>query len=472
LIGAQAATYTPLGANSVEKLRVRLHGELLLPEDAGYETARRVWNGMIDRHPALIVRCADQDDVVRAVEFARRHDLTAAVRGGGHSAAGWGVCNDGLVIDLSPMKCIEVFPGESRVRAEAGLTVGELIGATERHGLVTPVGVASTTGIAGLSLGGGMGLLTGKLGLTCDNVLAFEVVTADGRVLRASAQENDDLYWGLRGGGGNLGIVTGFEYQLHIMDPPLAGLIAYPLSHARQVLRSFRDFVAHGIDELAAHAGVLTLPDGYPVVGIVLCYCGDPAKGERIIRPLRQFGAPLMDTIRPMSYLDTISMFDATVPEGRKYYTKQAVVNELSDAVIDTIVVNAVRTTPFSSITLEHLHGAAVRVPTSAAAFPIREECFLVLHTAAWEDGTGDRHIAWANQAAAALQPFARPEAYVNFLSDEGEARVRAAYGANHKRLVALKNKYDPTNFLHFNHNIRPTTSAAAYQCQLSARSA
>ncbi len=460
MVGTQSPMFDILpDARAVEKLRAQLHGELVRPQDAGYDAARRVWNGRVDKYPALIARCADQEDVIEAVRFARRQQLNVAVRSGGHSVAGQGVCDGGMVIDLSLMKGIRVDPERSIAYAEAGLTLGELIGATERYDLLTPVGVGSETGIAGLTLGGGIGWLNGALGLTCDNVRAFEVVTAEGRFLRASAQENADLYWGLRGGGGNFGIVTAFEYQLHTAGPVLAGMVAYPRTRAREVLRFYRDLTRQGPDELTVYAGMLTAPDGYSVVGMALCYYGDLTRGEEVIKPLREFGPPIVDLIRPMLYLDALSLFDTGL-EARKYYVQETVVKELDDAVLEALAANAgTMTSPYSTIIVQHLHGAAARIPVAATAFPVREPCYVVLHSAGWDRGEAEKHLAWARKSGASLQPAALNEAYVNFVSDEDESRVRAAYGVNYPRLAALKNRYDPTNFFHINQNIKPEAS-------------
>ncbi len=449
----------------IAHLRAAVHGELILPGDAAYESARQVWNGDIDRHPALIVRCEDAGDVRRAVDYARRNDLEIAVRGGGHSWPGFSTCEGGLVVDLTPMKQVLVNPQNRTARAGAGVTLGELIDATKVYGLVTNTGGASDTGIAGLTLSGGVGLLMGKYGLTCDNVRSFEVVTADGRLMRAAANENADLYWGLRGGGGNFGVVTAFEYQVHDVGTLLGGKIVYPLSRVREVLQLYRDLTHASPDELSAMCGVLAGPDGTPGIGIgiVIGYCGDLAAGERLVAPLRQLGAPTFDNIRPMLYGDLFDMVDRTYRAGRHYHGKGNGIPDLDDRAIDVLVESAeTLTSPFSQVLLFYVHGAAARVGVSNTAFAYRENHYEIIHLAAWEDDGRERHVQWARQSYQALQRFASQRAYVNFMDDEGTARVRAAYGPNYERLVALKNRYDPDNVFHLNQNIRPNVSPAA----------
>ncbi len=363
------------------KLRGSLHGELILPGDAAYETARRIWNGAIDRHPALIVRCADVHDVRRAVDFGRESHLDIAVRGGGHSFPGFSTCDDGLVIDLSLMKDVTVNPHHRSARAQPGVTLGELIEATQVYGLGTNTGTVSDTGIAGLTLGGGIGWLMGKYGLTCDNVRSFDVVTADAGLVRANAMENPDLYWGLRGGGGNFGVVTAFEYQLHPLGAILGGMVAHPLSRARAVLQFYRDWTSELPDDLTAACAVLTRPDGNPIIGIVACYCGDLAEGERVLAPLHKFGPPLVDRIQPMPYAGLFALLDGGVQRGRRYYMKGSGITALSGGAIDALVESAARlTSPYSQIALLPVHGAATRVGPTETAFAFREEHFEVMH--------------------------------------------------------------------------------------------
>lgn len=445
---------------NIRKLRAGLHGKLILPEDAAYENARRIWNGAIDRRPAMIIRCVDAYDVQRAVEFGRQSSLDIAVRGGGHSFPGYSTCDGGLVIDLSPMKAVVVKPEDRSARAEPGVKLGELIDATQAHGLGVTTGTASDTGIAGLTLGGGLGFLMGKFGLTCDNVRSFDVVTADSRLVHADANENSDLYWGLRGGGGNFGVVTAFEYQLHPLGPILGGIVAHPLSQARAVLEFYRDFSHELPDELTIIYGVLGGPAGNPVVALGACYCGDLAEGERILAPLRKFGQPLMDRIQRMPYAGLFAPIDASVPTGRSYYVKggggiQTLSNQAIDALVDSIEG---LTSPYSQIFLTPLHGAAIRVGPTETAFPLREEHHEFTLDAAWEDDGRERHVQWVRQSHQRLQRFAGERAYVNLLDDGGTAAVRAAYGPNYDRLAAVKTKYDPTNLFHLNQNIKPNT--------------
>jgi len=438
--------------------RTSLHGEVILPDDDGYHSARRVWNGMIDKYPVMIIRCATRADVTRAVEFGRMQHLPVAVRGGGHSVCGKSVCDGGIVINLSQMKGIRVDPPTCTVRAEAGLTLGEFVRAIQPFGLGTTTGTAAGTGLSGLTLGGGLGWFMGKYGLTIDNLLSVDVVTADGRVLTASETSHADLFWGIRGGGGNFGIVTAFEFQLHPVGPVLAGKVVYPMSRAREVLRFYREYTSSVPDELTAYASLMTTPNGEPAIAINLCFCGSLDAGERLVEPVRKFGSPLVDLIRPKSYLKLITQADAGAPPGRHYYEKARTLKDLSDEAIETIAdYGAACTSPSSLILIQHVHGAASRVGPTETAFALREESYVISMLAAWDGGEAERHIAWASACWRALCPFASSGVYVNFLGDEGEERVRAAYGVNYERLVALKNKYDPTNFFSLNQNIRPT---------------
>jgi FAD/FMN-containing dehydrogenase len=446
---------------ALRDFRASLHGEVILPDDDGYDSARQVWNGMIDKYPAMIIRCATRADVTRAVGFARSQHLPVAVRGGGHSVIGKSVCDEGIVIDLSQMKGIRVDLVTCTARAEAGLTLGEFVRQTQPFGLVTTTGNVAGTGLSGLTLGGGLGWFMGKYGLTVDNLLSVDMVTADGRVLRASATEHPDLFWGVRGGGGNFGIVTSFDFQLHPVGPLLAGKVVYPLSRAREVLRFYREYTSSVPDELTAYASLMTTPDGDPAIAINLCSCGSLAAGERLVEPIRKFGSPLVDLIRPKSYLKVLLQADAGAPDGRHYYEKARTLRDLSDEAIETIVdYGAACTSPSSVVLIQHVHGAASRVSPTETAFALREEFYVISILAAWDGGEASqahRHIAWARACWMALSPFASNGVYVNFLGNEGEERVRAAYGVNYERLVALKNKYDPTNFFSLNQNIRPT---------------
>jgi hypothetical protein len=348
--------------------------------------------------------------------------------------------------------------------AQAGLTLGEFVRATQAYGLATTTGTVGGTGLAGLTLGGGLGWFMGKYGLTIDNLLSVDLVTADGQVLRASASEHPDLFWGVRGGGGNFGIVTAFELQLHPVGQVLAGKVVYPVECAREVLRFYREYTRTAPDELTVYASLMTTPGGLPAIAISLCYCGPPEEGERLVEPVRKFGAPLVDLIRPRSYLKMITRADLGAPAGRSYYEKANTLSDLSDEAIEAIVAyGSTCTSPWSHVLIQHVHGAACRVGPTETAFALREESYVICMVAAWDDSEAsqtDQHIGWTRACWRAMEPFASSGVYVNFLGDEGEGRVRAAYGANYERLVALKNRYDPTNLFALNQNIKPAIKA------------
>jgi FAD/FMN-containing dehydrogenase len=444
-------------------LRADLRGGLLRPCDDGYDAARRVWNGMIDRRPALIARCAGVADVTHAVDFARTHDLLLAVRGGGHSVAGKGIGDGGLVVDLSRMKGIRVDPVARTVRAEGGVTWGELDQETQAFGLATTGGQVSTTGIAGLTLGGGYGWLARSFGLACDNLISVDVVTADGRLVTASADENPELFWGLRGGSGNFGVVTSFEYRLHEVGPALmAGPLFYPFAATRDVLRFYRDLLPSAPDALTCMPGLLTSPDGLPLVALIPAYAGPLAEGEAVVRPLRAFGSPVADLVAPMPYRALQTMFDPSFPAGRRNYWKSGFLGGWDDAAIDTLVEHFARVpSPYSGVFAEHYGGTAGRVGPDETAFAHRGLLSNLIILAAWDDPADDEvNIGWARELWKAMQPFAVDAVYVNCLDDvrdEGEARIRAAYGASYERLVKLKRTYDPTNLFRVNQNIKPS---------------
>jgi FAD/FMN-containing dehydrogenase len=443
-------------------------GELLAPGDERYDEARKVWNGAIDRRPALIAQCNSAGDVVAALRHARERDMVVAVRGGGHGVAGLAVCDDGLVVDLSPMRGIVVDPAARTARAQAGVLWGELDGATQEHGLATVGGIVTHTGIAGLTLGGGIGWLMRRHGATVDNLIGAEVVTADGEVLRASADEHPDLFWGLRGGGGNFGVVTSFDYRLHAVGPTvLAGPVYYALEDAPEVLRFYRDYIADAPDELTTilnlrHAPPLPfLPaevHGRPVVAVIVCYAGSLERGEELLAPLRRFGSPIVDAIGPRPYVELQELFNAAVPHGWHYYWKSWELPPLQDEAIDTLVEQAEQiTNDRSYIIVFQLGGAVGRGPD--AAFAQRDAAHDVNINAAWlpDEPEPERHVAWARGCFAALEAQAAGRAYVNFLGDEGQERVRAAYGEEkYARLAALKRIYDPDNVFRLNQNIEP----------------
>ncbi len=443
---------------ALREFTAHIRGESIRPDDAGYDAARRVFNAMIDKYPALIVRCADVADVMRAVMFARERGLTISVRGGGHNVAGFAVNDGGLVIDLSLMKGIRVDPARRTATAQPGLTLSELDRATQAHGLAVPLGIISMTGVAGLTLGGGIGWLNGKHGLACDNLLRAEVVTADGRLLTASPTEHADLFWGLRGGGGNFGVVTSFTYQLHPVGPVLGGGVTYPAAQAREALCFYHEFASTCPDELSTLASVSADEDGRPVVGVAVCYCGSIAEGEQAARPLRAFGPPVTDDVRPMAYCALQSQLDVGFPRGRLHYWKGGRLAHLGDAAI-AMLLDAVAQDPPPpyGISLQQVHGAASRVDPAATAFPHRGQWYDFLILAQWADPVASEEIVQRTRALfAAMQPFLERGVYVNNLGTEEDERVRAAYGANYERLMAVKNAYDPTNLFHLNQNVKP----------------
>ena len=452
---------TTLDQASIAELSARFSGVLLGPDQLGYDDARRVHNGMIDRHPALIARCLGTADIADAVNFARTRGLDLAVRGGGHNVAGRAVCDDGLLLDLSLMKGIHVDPARRSARAQGGVTWREFNRETQAHGLATTGGVVSTTGIAGLTLGGGLGWLMAKHGLALDNLLSAEVVTASGDILRASKDENADLFWGLQGGGGNFGAVSWLEYRLHPVGTVTSGLIAHPFDRARDVLKFCRDFTAGLPDDLTIFGALLHAPDGAKIAVIIVCHCGAPAAAEAALQPIKKFGSPIMDTIGPTTYEATNMMLDAGFPRGALNYWKSNFMIELSDQAIDTLIAQfAACPSPMSGLVLEHIHGAATRVGIDETAFPHRREGYNFLVVSEWlnPDENG-QNIAWARQSYDLMRPCFAPGRYVNYLGDDdGEDAVAAAYGPNYPRLRTLKAKYDPTNLFHLNQNIRPDT--------------
>lgn len=454
----------PLEEAAVREFAANLRGELIRPEDDDYDAARAVFNGMVDRHPALIARCAGVADVIQGVSFARTHSQLLSVRGGGHSVAGNAVCDGGVMLDLSPMKGMRVDPERQTAQAQAGLTLGEFDLETQQFGLATTLGVVSMTGIAGLTLGGGLGWLNGKYGLACDNLISADVVTADGRMLTANAEENEDLFWGIRGGGGNFGVVTSFKYQLHPVGPVLAGGLSYPMAEAREVLRFYDEFASECPDELTTVGSLGISPDGSPAVSISVCYCGSLETGEQVLRPLRTFGSPFEDSIQPMAYRTLQSAPDAGFPFGRQHYWKASYLKHVSDEAIE-VMVRFVAEMPsaISGVGLQQMHGAASRVDPTATAFPHRDEHYDFLILSQWIDPTDSaKNIEWTRAFFEAMQPFFEKGVYVNNLGEEGDDRVKAAYGANYDRLLTLKNRYDPTNLFRLNQNIRPMAQSDA----------
>jgi hypothetical protein len=452
-----------ISESAVQKFKESHRGQVLRSGEQGYDAARALPNAMINRRPAAIARCVGPADVLASVRFAREHDLLVAVRSGGHSVAGKSVCDGGLMIDLSAMKGIRVNPARRTVRAETGLKLGEFDRETQAFGLATTQGVVPTVGMAGLTLGGGWGNLHAKYGLAIDNVIGADVVTADGHLLTANASENQDLFWGVRGGSGNFGIVTSLEFRLHEVGPVLGGAVFYPAAKAKEVLHFWREFAASSPDELVTQGGSFNLPDGVPVFGIAGCYCGPVSEGEKVLKPLRTFGSPVADAFGAISYLQMQSMFEPFFPPGRLVYTKSNFLRGLSDEAIDALVqyVGKSPSTYTFAPFIEHWHGAAVRVPVADTAFPHRQYSWNFFAWSMWASPSeSEKNMQWTRECWEALRPFLAASSYGNYVADEGEAIAREAYGPNYDRLVALKNKYDPTNFFRMNHNIKPNQTA------------
>ncbi len=447
---------------TLNDLRASVSGSVLEPGQLGYDEARLVHNGTVDCQPVAIVRCHTVADVVDAVNHGRDAGLELTVRGGGHNVAGRAVCDGGLMIDLVPMKGIFVDPGKRTARAQGGVTWGEFNRATQLHGLATTGGVISSTGIAGLTLGGGLGWLMGKYGLCVDNLRSAEVVTAEGAVLQASASENADLFWALRGGGGNFGVVTSFEFDLHEVGPIVtAGILAFPIDQARAVLQFYRHFTANLPDELTVFAGLLHAPDGSgaKIAAIISCHCGSPEQAEADLRPLREFGTPIMDALGPIPYSALNAMLDDGFPKGARNYWKSNLLSDLTDEAIDVMIDQFAQSpSTMSGVLLEHFHGAVTRVPSADTAYPHRSPGYNLLVAAEWLDaGEDGANIAWARQAFQAMEPFHGAGGYSNYLTgDETEDRVASAFGANHARLREVKRRYDPDNLFHMNQNILP----------------
>jgi len=459
-----------ISPTNMQEFRASLRGPSFCPGEAGYDEARKVWNGSIDKRPAVIARCAGVSDVMHCVNFARANNVLVAVRGGGHNIGGNAVCDCGLMIDLSRMKGLRVDPAHRTARAEPGLAWGEFDRETQAFGLATTGGQISTTGIAGLTLGGGWGHLARRHGLSSDNLLSVDLVTANGKFLTASATENTDLFWGVRGGGGNFGIATSFEYRLHVVGPVLGGIVAYPFEKAKEVLKLYREFTIASPDEMASGIVLVSLPDGTAVAGIVLCYNGQLAEGERFVKPLREFRPLLIDQVAPIPYTAAQKLIDAFYPPGLQNYWKSCFLKTISDEAIDAMVAHcANRPTPMCHGLIEHQLGGAVRrIDREATAFGQRhaEYSFMSLGVSA-DAADAEKCKRWAREFWDAMQPWSTGGVYVNYLgreADEGAGRIEAAYGREkYARLVALKNKYDPGNLFRLNQNIKPsqTTSAA-----------
>lgn len=416
----------------------------------------------MDKRPALIARCRGVADIVDAVEFARKLDLEVAVRGGGQNVGGRATIDGGLMIDLSPMKGIHVDPRARTARAQGGVTSGEFNRETQAYGLATTGGVVSSTGIAGLTLGGGLGWLMGKYGLALDNLLSVDLVTAEGKLLTASENEEADLFWAVRGGGGNFGVAAWFKYRLHPVGPSVTGgLVAHPFERAKEVLTFYRDLTASLPDDLTVFAGLIHAPDGGKLAALVPCHCGSLSEGEAAMRPIKQFGSPVMDTVGPMSYCELNAMLDAAYPRGALNYWKSNLLNQLNDEAIDGMVsCFSECPTPMGQLLIEHFHGAAIRRGSSETAFPHRTEGYNLVVLSEWMDqATTEQCVGWARQAYAKLRPSMGAGRYVNYLGDDEEQEaVGAAYGQNYQRFREIKTKYDPKNFFHMNQNIVPLT--------------
>jgi FAD/FMN-containing dehydrogenase len=468
-INASDGSRSEVASGAVEQLRSSLQGPLLTPDSPAYDEARTIWNAMIDRRPALIARCTSAADVALVVRFAREHNLVLAVRGGGHNIAGNAVCEGGLLIDLSQMKAVQVDRDAKTARVEGGATLADFDREAQAFGLATPLGINSTTGVAGLTLGGGFGWLSRQLGLTIDNLLSAEVVTATGDIVRASSDVNPDLFWAIRGGGGNFGVVTSFEFQLHPVGPEvLSGLVVHPLDAAGDVLRFYRDFLPTTPDEFVCWFVMRKAPPlpflptewhGKEILALAMCYSGSSlAEGERVAAPLRGFGKPIADVVAPHPYTAWQAVMDPLLTPGFRNYWKSHDFREVSDGLIDTLIAHARKLPdPNTEIAFAQLGGAVSRVPNDATAYGHRDGQFVLNVHGRWQDrGKDSACIGWARDLFNATAPFATGNVYVNFLTQDEEDRVRAAYGRNYDRLSKLKNKYDPRNLFRLNQNIRP----------------
>ena len=445
----------------VQELAASLRGQLLLPSSEGYNQARKVWNGMIDKRPALIVQCQGPADVTHAVNLARDYDLLTAIRGGGHNVAGKGVCEGGIMIDLSPMHGVRVDPEAQIAWAEAGILLAALDHECQLYGLGTPAGVVSHTGAAGLTLGGGFGRLSRAYGLTCDNVRSYDLITASGEFKRVSASENPDLFWGLRGGGGNFGVVTGFEYQLHPVGTEfLAGSIMHPISNARDVFTFFAEFESKAPNELQISSNAIVLPNGKGFVSMGVFYVGDMAKGEKLLQPLRDFGKPINDDIGPEKYVDVQQRTDRNVPHGQRYYQKAGFFNEVQPGLIDAVMDIITNPNPFATTLIFSQVGGAIKdVPNDATAYANREAQQQMVLGASWpnQHDQEQEYIARVRKAWQTIAPFSNGVYTNNMMGDEGTQKIISNYGENYARLVALKNQHDPTNLFRLNVNVAPT---------------
>jgi FAD/FMN-containing dehydrogenase len=468
----KVSTYTGgeirLTPEIIDKFKGTIRGTVLTAESPEYNEVRKIWNAMIDKRPALIVRCAGAADVMRTVRFAGEHKLLLAVRGGGHNIAGHAVCDGGLMIDLSPMKSVRIDAKGMTARVEPGVTLGDMDRDTQAFGLATPVGINSTTGIAGLTLGGGFGWLSRKFGLTIDNLISADVVTAAGDLVKVSESDNPDLFWGIRGGGGNFGVVTSFEFRLHKVGPEvLAGLIIHPLDAAKDVLHFYRDFVRMTPPEFVCWFVLRLAPPlpflpvewhGKGILALAVCYSGDMKEGERVAKPLRDFGKPLADVIGLMPFAAWQTILDPLLTPGMRNYWKSHDFREISDGLIDTLIAHARKIPdPQTEIAFAQLGEGVTKVPKDATAYTHRDAAFVMNVHGRWDNPANDaKCVAWARELFQAATPFSTGGVYVNFLTQEEQGRVRMAYGSNYDRLVKLKLKYDPDNLFRINQNIQP----------------
>jgi FAD/FMN-containing dehydrogenase len=452
---------------AIDKFRAGLRGELIQPKDEGYDAARKVYNGMIDRKPQFIVRCSDVADIISSVKFAKEKNLLLAVRGGGHNGAGLGVCDGGLVIDLSRRRGIRVNPEKRTVQVESGCTWGEVDHATHVFGLAVPSGVVSTTGVAGLTLGGGHGYLTRKFGLTVDNLLEADLVLADGSFVTANADENEDLYWAIRGGGGNFGVVTSFTFKAHPVSTVYAGPMLWPLDKAVEVMQWYREFSKKAPEDLYGFFGFLNVPPGPPfpehlhrktMCAVVWCYCGPMEKAEEAFRPIRKIGPPVVDFVGPVPYPSLQGLFDQLFPPGLQWYWKGDFVNELNDVAIKLhLKYGSELPSQLSTMHLYPIDGAVHRIGKGDTPFSYRDSAWSMVIAGIDSDPLNNERITkWAKTYWEALHPYSAGGAYVNFMMEEGQSRVEATYGENYKRLSEIKRKYDPTNLFRVNQNISP----------------
>lgn len=459
---------TQSGSAAIGALKRDLVGTVVLPQDAAYDDARRIWNAMIDKRPAMIVRCASEADVVRTVNFARDNAMLLAVRGGAHNIAGNAICDGGVVADLTQMKAASIDAAARRARVEGGATLADFDAAAQAHGLATPLGINSTTGVAGLTLGGGFGWLSRKYGMTVDNLESAEVVTASGDRLHASATENPDLFWALRGGGGNFGVVTRFEFRLHPVGPNLlSGLIFYPIAQARAVLQQYRDFMANAPDELVVWAVLRQAPPlpflpteahGKEAIALALLYVGDPDQGQALVEPLRRFGAPVGEFVGVQPYTAWQQAFDPLLAPGARNYWKSHNFSTLEDGLFDAVIEYIGKLpTPQCEIFFGAIGGATTKPAPDDTAYAHRDALYVMNVHGRWDDAADDeRGIRWAREFFQASAPYASGGVYVNFLTADETARVGAAYGPNYDRLAQVKRKYDPDNLFRVNQNIRP----------------